>query len=111
MAWRRAKHTSSGVKVLAEAHLDVHMVRVKKQDDLVKDRERTALSSTRCFPAVPALADRVHYHLMTQSHAFACALSVSGRLIPESSFESAELPLQRHLRDWHWNFCWQERLA
>ena len=76
MAWRRAKHTSSEVKVLVEAHLDVHMARAKKQDDLVKDPERSALSSTRCFPAVLVLADR----LMMQSHAFACALSVSVRL-------------------------------
>ena len=83
MVRRPAKHRSLEVQVLVEAHLDVHMARVKKQDGLVKDPERSALSSTRCCPGVLVQADRGQCHLMTQSHAFACALSVSARLVSD----------------------------
>lgn len=80
VAWRPAKHTILEVQVRVEVHLDVRMARVKKQGGLVKDLERSALSSTRCFPDVELLADRVRCHLMIRSRAFACALSESVRL-------------------------------
>ena len=64
MASKQAKRTSLEVQVLVEAHLDVHTARAKKQDGLVKDPERFALSSTRCFPAAPVQADQVQNHLM-----------------------------------------------
>lgn len=111
MASRLAKRTSLEVQALVEAHLDEHMARGKKQDGLVKDRGRSALSSTRCFPAVLVLADRVRYRLMKQSPAFACALSVSVQLILDWSFENVEPRRQQRLRGWHWNFGWQEKLA
>ena len=80
MAWIPAKHTSWGVQVLVEVHLDVDMARVKKQDGLVKGHETFALSSNHCFPAVLVRAVRVQCHLMKLNRAFACALFVSVRL-------------------------------
>ena len=99
------------MQVRVEVRLDGYRARVKKQDGLVKGPERTALSSTHCCPAVLTLVVQVRCHLMIQSHAFACALSVSVRLRLDWLSESAELRLQRHLKGWHWSFGWQEKLV
>lgn len=102
---------SSEEQVLVEVHPEGHTVRAKKQDGLEKGPERSALSSTRCFPAVLILAVRMRWHVMMQSHAFASALSVIVRVEWGWLFESAELRLQRHLRGWHWSFGWRGMLV